>query len=158
MTFCVLFVLLCSAANASEYTSLGITRDQVTRMLTEEGLDPTFNQFPPVDGEPYNEVTVWGPYINIGMFGPDEGLTTISLSLQPSSDEGDSYWHSFVSLWILAAAFPNWENREEWLNRTLRGMANGRIKKKLEFQRDGRQVEAVMTNGFLFFEVSGVEP
>ena len=57
-------------------------------MLIEEGLDPTFNQYPSVDGEAYNEAIVWFPFMQIGMFGPDEGLTTISLAAHAREDGG----------------------------------------------------------------------
>ena len=102
--------------------------------------------------------TVRSPFMQIGMFGPDDGLTTISLSLRPSTDEREAYWHGFVSLWIMTAAFANWEQKEEWLNRTIRSMADGSIKGKLEFQRDGRRVEAAMSGGYWFMEISGVQP
>ena len=144
VAFYVLFVLLCATAHATDYTSLDITRDQVMRMLTEEGLDPTINQYPPVDGEPYNEVMVWNPHINIGMYGPDDGLTTIALNLQPSADEGEAHLQALVSSKLLAAALPNWDGREEWFNRTIVGMADGSIKGGVSFQRDGRLIEAAM--------------
>ena len=127
-------------------------------MLIEEGLNPTFNKYPPVDGEPYNEAIVWSLNMTIGMFGPDEGLTTVELTLIPSSDEDDAYWQGFVSLWILTAAFPNWEHKERWLNRTIRAMADGRLNDKLEFQRDGRKVETGKFNAYWFLGISGVQP
>ena len=156
--FLFALLLLCANAQASEYTSLGITRDQVKRAMTDAGLDLTFNQYPPVDGEPYDEAIVRSPFMQIGMFGPDDGLKTISLSLRPSTDARESFRHGFVSLWIMTAAFPNWEEKEEWLNHTIRSMADGSIKGKVEFERDGRSFEAAMSGGYWFMEVSGVQP
>lgn len=125
--------------------------------MTDAGLNLTFNQYPPVDGEPYSEAIVRDPLMQIGMFGPDDGLKTISLSLRPSTDARESFRHGFVSLWIMTAAFPNWEEKEEWLNRTIRSMADGSIKGKVEFERDGRRFEAAMSGGYWFMEVSGVK-
>ena len=94
---------------------------------------------------------LWNPHINIGMYGPDDGLTTIALNLQPSADEGEAHLQALVSSKLLAAALPNWDGREEWFNRTIVGMADGSIKGGVSFQRDGRLIEAAMANDFLVF-------
>ena len=51
----------CAHLHAAEYASLDITREDVVDMLWDEGVEPTRNRYPPVDGEPYDEVTVREP-------------------------------------------------------------------------------------------------
>ena len=149
---CVLFVLLCVNAYAAD-CDLGITRGQVMQMLTEEGLSPSINPYPPIDGEPYDEAIVPFPWMTVGMLGPDDGLTSISLSLKPSANATNAYWQGFVSLWILTAAFPDWEHKEEWLNRTIQTMADGGSNDKVEFQRGNYNVGAAMAMGFFHLEI-----
>ena len=79
LVLCVLTVLLLPAAYA-EYASIGITQNQVQNMLMQESLNPTFNKFPPLDGESVISATIWNSYIDIEMIGTDEGLTSVTLS------------------------------------------------------------------------------
>ena len=149
----VLLFLISIPLQAAEYRSLGVSRGAVTDMLEQEGLTPSFNKFPSYEGEPVTEATVWKPYINFQMIGPDEGLTEISLTIRPSTDENDAYWHGYVSLWLLAAVFPNWDNREEWLNRAI--LAG----EKVEFTRDGHEIGMYRSNdgGLWWLVISGQE-
>ena len=147
-----------TVSSATEYTSIGITRDQIHILLTQEGLNPTYNEFPTLDGDLHHTTaTVWNPYIQIAMYGPDDALNGVELTLQPSSNENDAYWQGFISLWLLTAVFPNWDNREEWLNRTIRAFSTGNPSDKIEFDRDGRRVEVAMSSGYFFLGISGVE-
>ena len=142
-------------ASASEYTDIGVTRDQIHNMLKQEGLNPTYNKFPALDGDGHTTATVWDPYIEIAMFGPDDALNGVELSLQPSSDENDAYWQGYISLWLLTATVPDWENREEWLSRTIRGYSTGALSDKMGFDRPGRRIEVAMSNGYFFLSISG---
>ena len=148
-----------TVVSAAEYNSIGVTRDQIHNLLTQEGLNPTYNEFPDLNGDLHHTTaTIWNPYIEIAMYGPDDALNGVELSLRPSSDENDAYWQGFISLWLLTAALPNWDNREEWLNRTIRSFSTGNSGDEMEFDRDGRRVEVAMYNGYFFLGVSGVEP
>lgn len=143
---------------SAEYTSIGITRDQIHSLLTQEGLNPTYNEFPDLNGDLHHTTaTIWNPYIEIAMYGPDDALNGVELSLRPSSDENDAYWQSFISLWLLTVALPNWDNREEWLDRTIRSFSTDNSSDKIEFDRDGRRIEVAMYNGYFFLGVSGAE-
>ena len=88
------------------------------------------------------------------MFGLDNGLTSVELSIRPSTDENDAYWQGYISLWILAAVFPDWENREEWLNRTIQSFAEGVAQDNLSFERNGHTIEAAMGNGYFFLAIT----
>ena len=123
-------------------------------MLLEEGLNPTLNKYPDYEGEPVDELILFNPSISIQMFGPDSGLTGVELSIQRSDNENDAYWVGYITLSILATIFPDWENREEWLVRTIETFANGDTK-KLSFQRDNSTIEAAMAGGFFFLAING---
>ena len=52
-TICIAAILLVAVVlptHAAEYKGLGVSRDAVNTMLHEEGLNPTFNKFPDIDG------------------------------------------------------------------------------------------------------------
>ena len=87
------------------------------------------------------------------MIGPDEELTEFTLTVRPSTNENDAYWQGYVSLWLLAAIFPEWQNREEWLNRAI---VSG---ERIEFARDGLDVYVVPPKvfGLLSLVISGQE-
>ena len=146
----VLGLLYSSGLNA-EYKSLGLTRHSVIAMLTQEGLNPWLTDFPPYEGEPVTSATVNNPSLSIEMIGADDGLTEVTLTVSPSTDENDAYWYGYVSLWLLAAIFPNWDNREEWLNRAIAA------DEKIKFSRDGYDIGMVREGRLLFLVVSGQE-
>ena len=141
----------------AEYASLGVTRAQVQAMLTQEGLNPTPNKYPDQEGDPVNELLLSSPFISIMMFGPDSGLNSIEFSTRPSTNENDAYWQGYISLWILNAIFPEWDNREEWLTRTMQSMARGTADDSLSFERNGHTVKAAMSNGYFFLAITGRE-
>ena len=149
----ILLVALVLPIHAAEYRGIGVSRDAVNTMLQEEGLNPTFNKFPDLEGEPVTESTVWNPYINFQMIGPDEELTEVTLTVRPSTNENDAYWQGYVSLWLLAAIFPEWQNREEWLNRAI---VSG---ERIEFARDGLNVYVIPPEDFALWSlvISGQE-
>lgn len=150
--------LLSLAVSAiAEYASLGVTRAQVQTMLTQEGLNPTSNTYPDYEGDPVNELLLFNPFVSIMMFGPDSGLNSIEFSTRPSTNENDAYWQGYISLWILSAIFPEWDNREEWLTRTMRSMTTGTENDSLSFERNGHSIEAAMSNGYFFLAITGQE-
>ena len=153
---CWVALLVTSPASA-EYESLGVTRASVEAMLKAEGLNPQPNTYPDFEGEKVTELNVLDPLISIQMYGPDAGLTAIEITIRPSADPNDAHWQSYVSLWVLNAVFPDWENREEWLVRTLRSLAQGGSAESMAFERDGRTVETAFNQQLFFLAVSGKE-
>ena len=153
----VSILLILSIPAPAKYESLGITRAQVEDMLRAEGLNPKPNKYPDFEGEPVTELIVFDPQISFKLFGSDGGLTGIELSMRPSSDSTDAYWQGYLCLWVLNAIFPNWENREEWLNRTIKSFAEAGNKGKVKFQRDDRTIEAAAGGGHFFLAVNGQE-
>ena len=151
--FMLCMLVAVTGAFAAQYKSLGIARSEVIGMLVQEGLNPTFNKFPDYQGEPVTSATVHNPYLDLEMIGPDNGLTEITLTTKPTTDENETYWQGYVSLWLLGEVFPNWPNREEWLFRAI--VARERI----EFSRDGYTIAmALSADGkFLFLVISGDE-
>ena len=150
-------VLLVASPVAGGYESLGVTRASVEAMLKAEGLNPKQNTYPDFEGEKVTELNVFDPLMSIQMYGPDAGLTAIEITIRPSADPNDAHWQSYVSLWVLNAVFPDWENREEWLVRTLRSLAQGGNAEAVAFERDGRTVETAFNQQMFFFAVSGKE-
>ena len=149
--------LLVTSPASAEYESLGVTRASVEAMLKAEGLNPQPNTYPDFEGEKVTELNVFDPLMSIQMYGPDAGLTAIEITIRPSADPNDAHWQSYVSLWVLNAVFPDWENREEWLVRTLRSLAQGGNAEAVAFERDGRTVETAFNQQMFFFAVSGKE-
>ena len=149
--------LLVTSPASAEYESLGVTRASVEAMLKAEGLNPQPNTYPDFEGEKVTELNVFDPLISIQMYGPDAGLTAIEVTIRPSADPNDAHWQSYVSLWVLNAVFPDWENREEWLVRTLRSLAQGGSAESMTFERDGRTVETAFNQQLFFLAVSGKE-
>lgn len=139
--FLLLFVLLWAATVNAEFDSLGVTLVDIRTMLTQEGLNPTWNKFPQSIA-----AQILNPNINIEMYGPEDRLNGIEIMIYPTTNENDGYWQSFVCLWVLAAVFPNWENREEWFVRTINGFATGMTKDKVDFVRDGKTIQMGMIN------------
>lgn len=74
--------LLVASPVAGEYESLGVTRASVEAMLKAEGLNPKQNTFPDFEGEKVTGLNVFNPLISIQMFGPDEGLTAIEVTIR----------------------------------------------------------------------------
>ena len=149
--------LLVTSPASAEYESLGVTRASVEAMLKAEGLNPQPNTYPDFEGEKVTELNVFDPLITIQMYGPDAGLTAIEITIRPSADPNDAHWQSYVSLWVLNAVFPDWENREEWLVRALRSLAQGGSAEAVAFERDGRAVETAFNQQLFFFAVSWKE-
>ena len=149
--------LLVTSPASAEYESLGVTRASVEAMLKAEGLNPQPNTYPDFEGEKVTELNVFDPLISIQMFGPDAGLTAIEITIRPSADANDAHWQSYVSLWVLNAVFPDWENREEWLVRTLRSLAQGGSAEAVAFERNGRTVATAFNQQLFFLAVSGKE-
>ena len=149
--------LLVAFLVAGGYESLGVTRRSVETMLKAEGLNPKQNRFPDFEGEKVTELNVFNPFISIQLFGPDEGLTAIEVTVRPSADANDAHWQSYVCLWVLNAVFPDWENREEWLTRTLKSFAQFGNEEVVEFERDGRTIQTAFNQKLFFFAVSGKE-
>ena len=147
--------LVPSIGHAADYKSLGVTRAAVIQMLTQQELNPSLNSFPPFEGHPVTSATVYKPYIDFEMIGPDDGLNEITLTVRPTKEQNDSYWHSYVSLWLLNAVFPDWPNREEWWNGAI--LSDERI----EFSRNGYDVTVarggVVAQTLLFLVISGQE-
>ncbi len=141
----------------AEYASLGVIRAQVQAMLSQEGLNPTTKKYPDYEGDPVNELLLFSPFIGIMMFGPDSGLNTIEFITLPSTNENDAYWQGYISLWIPNAVFPEWDNREEWLTRTMQCMAQGTADDSLSLERNGHTIEAAMSNGYFFLAITGQE-
>ena len=149
--------LLVASPVAGGYESLGVTRTSVEAMLKAEGLNPKQNTFPDFEGEKVTELNVFNPFISIQMFGPDGGLTAIEVTVRPSADANDAYWQSYVCLWVLNAVFPNWENRAEWLTRTLKSFTQSGNEEVVEFERNGRTIQTAFSQKLFFFAVSGKE-
>ena len=149
--------LFVTSPASAEYESLGVTRASVEAMLKAEGLNPQPNTYPDFEGEKVTELNVFDPLISIQMYGPDAGLTAIEITIRPSADPNDAHWQSYVSLWVLDAVFPDWENREEWLVRTLRSLAQGGSAESMAFELDGRTVETAFNQQLFFLGVSGKE-
>lgn len=149
--------LLVAAPVAGGYESLGVTRAAVEDMLKAEGLNPRLNTYPDFEGERVTELSVFNPFISIQLYGPDSGLTAIEVTLRPSADANDAHWQNYISLWVLNAVFPDWENREEWLTRTLKSFARFGNEEVVEFQREGRNIQTAFKEKLFFFAVSGKE-
>ena len=126
-------------------------------MLKAEGLNPKQNTYPDFEGEKVTELNVFNPFISIQLYGPDGGLTAIEVTVRPSADANDAHWQSYVCLWVLNAVFPDWENREEWLTRTLKSLAQVGNEEVVEFERDGRTIQTAFGQKLFFFAVSGKE-
>ena len=132
----LLFVLLWAATANAEFESLGVTLVDIRTMLTEEGLNPTWNKFPDSIA-----AYVWNPNISIEMYGPEDGLNGIEIMFRPTTNENDGYWTSFVCLWVLAEVFPNWDNRNAWFVKALSDFATGMRKSNHDFVRDGKTIQ-----------------
>lgn len=155
MIGCIAFLAAFPVAGA--YESLGVTRASVGAMLKAEGLNPKPNAYPNFEGEKVTELNVFSPFISIQMYGPDEGLTAIEVTVRPSADPNDAHWQTYICLWVLNAVFPDWENREEWLTRTLNSFAQFGDQEVVEFERNGRIVQTAFGQNLFFFAVSGKE-
>ncbi len=138
-------------AKKSAYYDLGVSRGDVNGLLTSEGLSPLFTKFPPFEGEPVTSATVIKPHLRVDMIGPDEGLTEISLTFGVSDNHLEVYWQEFISFWLLASVFPDWENREEWLTRAI--LSGERV----EFRRNRYDVgmDRSANGRLLFIVISG---
>ena len=77
--------------------------------------------------------------------------------MRPSTDETEAYWQGYVSLWLLTAVFPDWENRKAWLNMIIRQFSNGLRTEAVIIQRDGCTVEAAMSSVYFLMAISGKE-
>ena len=75
--------LLAASPLAGAYESLGVTRASVGAMLNAEGLNPQQNAYPDFEGEQVTELNVFNPLISIQLYGPDEGLTAIEVTVRP---------------------------------------------------------------------------
>ena len=58
---------------------------------------------------------------------------------------------------MLNAVFPDWDNREEWLTKTLKSIAQSGDQEVVEFERNGRTVQTAFRQKLFFFAVSGKE-
>ena len=114
------FMALALPVAAQEPASIGVTRDGITSLLVEEGFDSPYfvEDYPPFDGETYTSAQV-PPGIDIDMYGPDEGLTYIEARFRATDDSNEQYWQGLLVIKILEMAFPDWQSREEWLERVL---------------------------------------
>ena len=153
--FIALFFAASSAAGG--YESLGVTRASVETMLRAEGLNPKQNTYPDFEGEKVTELNVFNPLISIQLYGPDDGLTAIEVTIRPSADANDAHWQSYICLWVLNAVFPDWDNREEWLSRTLKSFTHSGDQDVVKFERNGRTIQTAFKQKLFFFAVSGKE-
>lgn len=53
--------------------------------------------------------------------------------------------------------FPNWENRAEWLIRTLKSFTKFGNEEVVEFERNGRTIQTAFSQKLFFIAVSGKE-
>ena len=148
---------LAASPLAGGYESLGVTRASVETMMRAEGLNPKHNTYPDFEGERVTELNVFNPLISIQLYGPDDGLTAIEVTIRPSADAHDAHWQSYICLWVLDAVFPDWENREEWLTRTLKSFAQSGDQDVVKFERNGRTIQTAFKQKLFFFAVSGKE-
>ena len=149
MRFLLLFMALALPVAAQEPASIGITRAGITSFLVEEGFDSPYfvEDYPPFDGETYTSAHV-PPGINIDMFGPDEGLTYIEARFRASDDPNEQYWQGLLAIKILEMAFPDWQSREEWLERVL---FSGRSETLV---RNGREIQVARSGPSVYLLVS----
>ena len=149
MRFLLLFMALALPVAAQEPASIGITRVGITSFLVEEGFDSPYfvEDYPPFDGEIHTSAHV-PPGINVDMYGPDEGLTYIEARFQATDDSNEQYWQSLLAVKILEMAFPDWESREEWLERVLFSGEDGTL------ARDGREIQVARSGPSVYLIVS----
>ena len=147
--YMALFMVLVLPVAAQEPASIGITRDGIRSFLVEEGFDsPRFvEDYPPFDGETFTSAHV-PPGINIDMLGPDEGLTYIEARFQATDDSNEQYWQGLLAIKILELAFPNWQSREEWLERVLFSSEDGTL------VREGREIQVARSGSSVYLIVS----
>ncbi len=144
-----LFTVLALPVAAQEPASTGITRDGIRSFLVEEGFDsPTFvEDYPPFDGEAYTSAHV-PPGINVDMYGPEEGLTYIEARFRATDDSNEQHWQGLLALKILEMAFPDWQSREEWLERVLFSGRNETL------VRNGREIQVARSGPSVYLIVS----
>ena len=145
----VFIAVLALPVAAQEPASIGITRGGITTFLVEEGFDsPTFiEDYPPVDGETYTSAYV-PPGINVDMYGPDGGLTYIEARFRATDDSNEQYWQGLLAIKILEMAFPDWQSREEWLERVLFSGRNETL------VRNGREIQVARSGPSVYLIVS----
>lgn len=149
-------VLLAAGHAAAAYESLGVTRSAVETMLKSEGLNPKPNTYPDHEGEKVTSMNVFNPQIYVQLFGPDDGLTTIEVTIRPSADADDAYWQTYVCLWVLNTVFPEWDNREEWWARTIMNLMRFGDADIIEFERSDRIIQTAFLKGnLILLSVSG---
>ena len=144
------FMALALPVAAQEPASIGVTRDGITSFLVEEGFDSPYfvEDYPPFDGETYTSAQV-PPGIDIDMYGPDEGLTYIEARFRATDDSNEQHWQGLLAIKILEMAFPDWQSREEWLERVLFSGEDGTL------VRDGREISVARSGPYVYLIVSG---
>ena len=88
------------------------------------------------------------PGIDIDMYGPDEGLTYIEARFRATDDSNEQYWQGLLAVKILEMAFPDWQSREEWLERVLFSGEDGTL------VRDGREISVARSGPYVYLIVS----